>query len=198
MDQTLDPQAPTKAALREAALGRRNALDAVFRAKASAEIAERAAGLLARYHPHCVAAYLPIGSECDTRQIIDAARASGADIVLPALVGRSHIVFRLHRVGDPLVTGGFGTSSPGDGAPEIEPDLMIMPLVGFDATGARLGYGRGYYDAAIGRMRRRPVLIGIGFSVQKTGRIPAESHDIHLDWIVTEGNAHELRDKKKE
>jgi 5-formyltetrahydrofolate cyclo-ligase len=198
MDQTIDPQALTKAALRAAALGRRNALDPAFRASASAEIARRMAGLLARYRPKCVAAYLPIGSECDTGPIIAAVRASGAEVGLPAIVARSHIVFRRHRPDDPLVQGGFGTSSPGDGAPEIEPDLMVMPLVGFDATGARLGYGRGYYDGAIGGMRRRPVLIGIGFSVQKTGPIPVESHDVRLDWIVTEADVLDFRDKKKE
>jgi 5-formyltetrahydrofolate cyclo-ligase len=184
-----------KAALRGEALRRRNALSPEFRAAASRVIADEVGHLLGQYLPDRVALYRPIGSECDTRQILDAARATGADIALPAIIDRTRIAFRAFRPGDQLVPGGFGTLSPGAGAAEVEPDLIVLPLVGFDETGARLGYGRGYYDGAVAGLSRRPVLIGIAFSEQQTTRIPTEPHDVRLDWIVTEKGVFDFRDR---
>src|SRR5436190_595692 len=73
--------------------------------------------------------------------------------------------------------------------PIVEPDLILIPLVGFDQSGARLGHGQGFYDRALAAIHgrgRRPPLVGLAFSVQEVPRIPHEPHDIRLDWIVTE------------
>ena len=99
------------------------------------------------------------------------------------------MVFRRYRVGDALIKGGLGTRAPSVSAPIVEPDVVVVPLVGFDRTGARLGHGRGFYDRAIAAIHasgRRPPLVGFAFSVQEVRRIPHEPHDIRLDWIVTE------------
>jgi 5-formyltetrahydrofolate cyclo-ligase len=61
-----------------------------------------------------------------------------------------------------------------------------MPLLGFDSMGTRLGYGGGYYDRTLARMKRKPRLIGLAFSAQEVDTIPRESHDIPLDAIITE------------
>jgi 5-formyltetrahydrofolate cyclo-ligase len=191
--------AMNKATLRGQALSRRNALGETERAGASATIAERAADIMVSLLPNSVALYRPIGSECDTRVLIVKAGLIGADVGLPAIVDRSRIVFRRYRPGDPLVAGGFGTSVPSAEAPLIEPDVMIVPIVGFDRSGIRLGYGRGYYDGAIGALRaagRDPRLIGIAFSAQEVEAIPAEPHDVRLDWIVTEKETLDFRGGK--
>jgi 5-formyltetrahydrofolate cyclo-ligase len=191
--------AMNKATLRGRALARRNALGEDERAAASEKIVERAGDLMVSLLPNSVALYRPIGSECDTRALFVKSGSIGAEIGLPAIIDRSRIVFRRYRPGDPLVAGGFGTSVPTAEAPLIEPDVIVVPIVGFDRSGIRLGYGRGYYDGVITALREAghdPKLIGIAFSVQEVETIPADPHDVRLDWIVTEKETLDFRDGK--
>jgi 5-formyltetrahydrofolate cyclo-ligase len=188
-----------KAALREVAFGRRDLLDAAARAAASARIADRAMAIIADQRPGVVAAYLPIRSECDPRDIIARVHAASVEIVLPRVADSQTLEFRRYRPGDPLVAGALGTQSPLPDQAILDPDLVILPLVGFDRTGMRLGHGRGYYDRAIAALAARgvrPTLVGIGFAAQEVEAIPAEPHDARLDWIVTENEARDLRRKK--
>jgi 5-formyltetrahydrofolate cyclo-ligase len=159
------------------------------RARASRSISAHAGVVVRSLSPPVVAAYLPIRSECDPRPLIEAARAWGASIALPATSDGGPMVFRLYEPGGPLVAGSFGTLVPPPTAPAIDPDLIVLPVVAFDRTGVRLGYGRGFYDRAIAAMTadaHRPVLLGIAFAVQEVDHIPREPHDVSLDWIVTE------------
>lgn len=191
--------ATEKAALRAQALARRNALGDAERQLGSHAIAARAGDILAPLLPCTVAFYRPIGSECDTGPLIDLARSRGAALGLPAVIDDTTIVFRRYRFGDRLVPGGFGTSAPAPDEPRVEPDVIVLPVVGFDQQGARLGYGRGHYDRAITALREaglKPKLLGIAFSVQEVARIPAEPHDVHLDWIVTEKETLDFRVNK--
>jgi 5-formyltetrahydrofolate cyclo-ligase len=191
--------AMNKATLRGQALARRNALTEDERAAASAAIAERAGEIMISLLPDSVALYRPIGSECETRSLMVKASSTGAEIGLPAIIDRTKIVFRRFAPGDRLIAGGFGTSVPSGEAPLVVPDVIVMPLVGFDRTGFRLGYGRGYYDGVVTGLRaagRDPKLIGIAFSVQEVEAIPAEPHDVRLDWIVTEKETLDFRDGK--
>jgi 5-formyltetrahydrofolate cyclo-ligase len=71
-------------------------------------------------------------------------------------------------------------------APRGEPDIILMPLLGFDAAGTRLGYGGGYYDRTLAALHKRPKLIGLAFAVQELPLIPRESHDVPLDAVITE------------
>lgn len=188
-----------KAALRAQALARRNELGEADRREASQAIAACAGDILAPLLPGTIAFYRPIGSECDTAALIDMARSHGAALGLPAIVDETTIVFRRYRFGDRLVAGGFGTSAPAPDEPLVEPDVIVLPVVAFDRRGARLGYGRGHYDRAITALReagRKPKLLGIAFSVQEIARIPAEPHDVHLDWIVTEKETLDFRVNK--
>ena len=179
----------TKSALRAAALSRRNALSAEERARASLAIAGHAGPIIAGARPRAIAGYLPIRGECDPRPIMETAWDHGLDVALPAIIDSTTIVFRRYASGQQVVAGGFGTLQPAEDAPTLVPDLVIMPLVGFDRSGERLGYGRGHYDRAIGAIGasgKRPQLLGIAFAVQEVPPIPAEPHDMRLDWIVTE------------
>src|SRR5262249_47388087 len=136
-----------------------------------------------------LAAYLAIRSEVDPAPIVAAALAAGIDVAVPAVVNATTMAFRRYRPGDPLITGSLGTRAPSVLAGVVEPDMILLPLVGFDRRGARLGYGRAFYDRAIAVIHargRRPPLVGLAFSVQEVPAIPHERHDIRLDWIVTE------------
>ena len=85
---------------------------------------------------------------------------------------------------------------PIEAAPRIEPALVIVPVVGFDRAGTRIGYGKGHYDRTIAALRANggnPPLIGIAFSVQEVDTIPHEPHDVRLDVIITESETLDFR-----
>ncbi|CAI9415928.1 5-formyltetrahydrofolate cyclo-ligase [Pleomorphomonas sp. T1.2MG-36] len=173
--------------MRGLALTRRDGLDAVERASGSAAIV--ASVLALDLAPGAsVSAFLPILSEVDLTKAIAGLDGRGHPVGLPVMV-ESGLVFRRVRPGDRLVPLGFGTRGPGPDAPEILPDVLLMPLTAFDREGGRVGYGRGYYDRAVAGLRaagRFPRLIGIAFSVQEVAAVPMEPHDAPLDMIVTE------------
>ena len=194
--ETYSGARPAKASLRVGALARRDAVTAAARAEASAAIAERAIAIAVAARPACLAAYLPIRSECDPGAIVDWALAAGVAVALPAVADATTIVFRRYRPGEPLSMGGFGTLSPTSDAPLVDPDFIVSPMTAFDRSGARLGYGRGYYDRAIAALRgkgRRPLLVGAAFAVQEVSAIPTDAHDARLDWIVTENETLQIR-----
>ena len=144
---------------------------------------------MASLAPRAVAAYVAMRSEVDPAPIVAAAWNLGADTGLPVVRPGGGLAFLRHAPGDPLVPGGFGTRVPPAGAPEIVPDVIVVPLVGFDRHGTRIGYGKGHYDRTITEMRAggaAPVLIGVAFSAQEVETIPHEPHDVRLDVIVTE------------
>ena len=139
--------------------------------------------------PRSIAAYVAMRSEADPSPIVEAARRLGIEIGLPVIVPGAALVFRRFELGHALIPGGFGTMVPVESAPLVEPGIVIVPVVGFDRAGTRLGYGKGHYDRTIAALRARglrPPLVGIAFSVQEVDTIPHEPHDIRLDLILTE------------
>lgn len=177
------------------AMGRRDRLGASRRAAASEEIARRVMAIVAAERPRVLAAYLPIRSECDSRPIIERAQAQAIAVALPAVTDPVTMVFRRYVPGAPLDVGGFGTRAPRPDQPELDPELVIVPLVAFDRSGLRLGHGRGFYDRAVAKLRARgvrPKLLGVAFAVQEVEAIPGEPHDVRLDWIVTENETLEI------
>lgn len=185
-----DDIAEKKRALRAAALARRDALAPDFRIRAAKAVAER--GLpFPVFKYEVFSAYEPMRSEFDPRPLLAKIVAAGGRIVLPAIVD-GHIVFRLHEPGSKLVAGPFGTSEPPADARELKPDVLLAPLLAFDAKGNRLGYGKGYYDEAIARMRseRRVGAVGIGFEAQRFDEVPVTERDQRLDLILTEQAVH--------
>jgi 5-formyltetrahydrofolate cyclo-ligase len=190
------PKDGTKAALRRAALTRRDALEPAFRAEASLRIAERALPLVLERKPRVISGYWPIRSEADPRPLLDAVRVAGLAVALPILLDATVLRFRRWRVGALLEPAGFGTLGPSPDAPEVVPDVVLLPLAAFDRTGHRIGYGKGHYDRAIAWLApsaRHPLLIGLAFSSQEVESVPAEPHDVALDAIVTEAEAFRIR-----
>ena len=185
-----------KAALRADAMARRDALSEAERAAGSARIMERAIAIIEPLKPAVIATYRAIRSEVVPDAVTDWALGRGLVVVLPAVLDATTLVFRRHRPSDPLALGGFGTLSPPPDAPEIDPDVILTPMVAFDRQGVRLGHGRGYYDRGVLALHARglrPALVGVAFAVQEVGSIPAEPHDSRMDWIVTENETIDLR-----
>lgn len=174
-----------KAALREAALARRDGLEIDDRLEWDQAVAERAAGLAAlQSGVGPVSAYWPMRSEADPRPIMEALHARGVRLCLPAIVAGT-MLFRRWAPWEPIVPGGFGTLVPQPEEPEIVPAILLVPLAAFDRRGYRIGYGKGHYDAKLSALA--PVVgIGIAYAAQEIAMVPDEPHDRRLDWVLTE------------
>ncbi|MEL6966746.1 MAG: 5-formyltetrahydrofolate cyclo-ligase [Pseudomonadota bacterium] len=184
-----------KAALRAQALERRDGIDLETRIEGSLALVEHGLTLDALADPagKTVAGYHPIRSEMDPRPLMAACAARGARLCLPVVLDKTTIVFRELIRGAPLIECGFGTVGPGPDAPELDPDILLMPLSVFDQEGGRIGYGAGHYDRAIARLLKKgasPILLGIAFSLQEAHTVPTEAHDQPLSAIITETGTH--------
>jgi 5-formyltetrahydrofolate cyclo-ligase len=136
-----------------------------------------------------ISAFMPMRSEVDVCPLMFALGAKGARVCVPAILDKTTIEFRELVRGAPLIDMGFGTVGPGPEAAILEPALMLIPLAAFDAQGNRIGYGAGYYDRAIARLRNKGRilrLIGVAFDCQQIEAVPFEPHDVPLDAMLTE------------
>jgi len=179
----------TKKTLRQAVLSQRDSLSASWRA----QVANKLISYMDRALPHAtgeiVAAFWPIRSEIDPRPLMAALTQRGAILALPAITGTGAMIFRRYQQAVSLVESRFGTLAPPDSEPLVTPTTILLPLTAFDDTGNRIGYGGGYYDRAIAKYQAqgaKPRLIGLAFDCQQVAAIPAESHDIALNAIMTE------------
>jgi 5-formyltetrahydrofolate cyclo-ligase len=181
--------AQAKTLIRKAILKERDSRDPVWRAQASLAIRDHAARLAAYLPAGPIAAYWPYKSEADPLPSLEAlAGAAGAPMALP-VIAHPHMRFLHYIPGGPMAEAGFGTLGPPHDAEEFRPATLLVPLAAFDAECQRIGWGKGHYDRAIERLHLDglPLLtIGIAFSFQQTGRVPAEAHDRALNYIVTE------------
>ncbi len=144
-----------------------------------------------------IAAYLPVDSEMDPMPLVWRAWELGKTVYLPVLVpyGHNRLWFAPFREGDPLVRNRFGIAEPlrihRERANAIELDLVLAPLVGFDARGNRLGMGGGFYDRSFAFLNRRqcwkkPRLIGLAHACQQVPRLDGAAWDVPLHAIATE------------
>lgn len=134
-----------------------------------------------------IAGYWPIGAEADPLPILQDLRAAGVTIALPCIEG-SNLTFRELGEPDALERGPKGTSQPSASQRSVRPQAVIVPLLAFDLRGARLGYGKGYYDRALRALRASgPVFaVGLAFEAQRIDILPWEEWDEPLDGVVTE------------
>lgn len=133
-----------------------------------------------------VSCYWPIKAEPDLRFWMAALDVKGARVALPVVeTGAAPLVFRAWRPGAAMQRGHRNIPVPSADA-RLAPDIMLVPLVGWDGAGYRLGYGGGYFDRTLAAARRRPLVIGVGLQVARLATIFAQPHDIAMDAIVTE------------
>jgi 5-formyltetrahydrofolate cyclo-ligase len=176
-----------KAALRLKAHATRAALPQGARHEAALAAAEHFFNQIELAEGEVVAAYWRIRDELDCQPILVRLMDRFQPVVLPVVLGPEQpLEMRIWEQGAALYPSGFGTLAPAELAPQAQPDVVLMPLLGFDGMGTRLGYGGGYYDRTLARMKRKPRLIGLAFAAQELEAIPREAHDIPLDAVVTE------------
>ena len=180
--------ATSKSALRQRLLAER-----VAASSARPQAADRLAAHFApNWRPHkgqVVAGYWPLHHELDPRPLMAAFLDMGASLCLPVMQRDDQpLIFRSWRDGDRLETGTFGVEEPTDRAPEAVPDLVLVPLVGVDRTGMRLGFGKGYYDRTLAALRARGTVraVGVAYPEQCVDLVPCEPHDQALDALVTD------------
>ncbi|QDL99001.1 5-formyltetrahydrofolate cyclo-ligase [Rhodopseudomonas palustris] len=177
-----------KTALRAAALARRSALSEDDRRAAATAIAAGGVPVSLR-EGAVVAGYAPIRGELDPFPLMRALAAGGARLALPVVARQgTPLTFRAWRDGDGLQRSALGIREPSPDAPEVTPDIVLVPLAAFDASGHRIGYGAGHYDCTLEYLRAQgPVVaIGLAFAMQQIPAVPAASHDVVLDYVLTE------------
>lgn len=189
------PASPSKADLRAAALAARDALSEQGRAAAAQAIAVRGLPIeIAR--GAVVSGYSPIRSEIDPIPLMRTLAAKGARLALPAVMARGKsLAFRAWSPDDRLMLGPLGILEPSPAATEVVPDIMLVPLAAFDRLGHRIGYGAGHYDYTLAHLRKAKAItaIGIAFAAQEIETVPALSHDVALDYVLTETQIFDFR-----
>ncbi len=175
-----------KARLRKVAFARRKS------AKSTASCAEANGHLtdfiLAQGSANTVAGFMPIQTEIDPRETLHKLHASGFEICLPVITGHAQpLVFRAWTPESPMIEGDFGALIP-RGGDFLVPSIAIIPLVGFDKFGSRLGYGGGFYDRTLAQINRdQPVLkVGFAYAEQELEELATDEFDQKLDVIVTQ------------
>jgi len=184
-----------KAQLRAALRARRDALPPGERQAAAEAIAARTFPLPVGPST-IVSGFMPLKSEINTLPLLEKLAGAGASLALPVVVGRGKpLIMRAWRWGEPLGAGVWGIREPRPEAPEVEPDILLVPLLAFDRRGQRIGYGAGYYDMTIARLRtHKPITaIGIAFAAQEVANVPANGFDAPLDLVLTEREVVDLR-----
>src|SRR3954470_16635291 len=177
-----------KSIVRKDALMRRDAIPAAERAQAAETIAARALSLAVGAGV-IVSVFMPLKPEINPLPLMRKLAAAGAQLALPAIAGRAKpLTMRAFAFGDELASGQWGSREPKAGAPEVVPDIMLVPLLAFDRNGHRIGYGAGYYDMTIAKLRAiAPVIAaGVAFAAQEIEEVPVTPRDARLDLVLTE------------
>jgi 5-formyltetrahydrofolate cyclo-ligase len=177
-----------KRTLRQHLLACRRALAEEARLAASLVIQQQVAARPEFLEARTVALYASIDNEVETAVLEAAALAAGKTVVLPAVAGQS-LIFRQVDAAHSMECGAFGICEPPSTArtvPAAAIDLFVIPGVGFDLAGRRLGYGKGYYDRALHALEGAGRLMGICYDFQLVAEIVGEPHDVQMDLVVTE------------
>jgi 5-formyltetrahydrofolate cyclo-ligase len=185
----ISTNADPKAALRRATLSRREAVEPTVRAALGRRLAEEGLCLARLWRPRFVSAFHPLRDEPDTLPLLTALAAEGFATALPAVVSRgAPLSFRPWQPGEPTRAGAMSIREPLAETPLVDPDLLFVPLACFDRRGHRIGYGGGFYDRTLARLRAiKPVhAVGVAYGVCEVDAVPYETHDQSVDAIVTE------------
>jgi 5-formyltetrahydrofolate cyclo-ligase len=192
---TSSPIAEAKSDLRKVALVRRDALPAAERMAAAETIAARSFPI-AVPSDAVVSGFMPLNSEISPLPLMRRLADMGTRLALPVVVGRGlPLAMRAYAFGDALVKGVWGIRVPALEAPEVAPDVLLVPLLAFDRNGRRIGYGAGYYDMTIAKFRgtKSVTTVGIAYAAQEIADVPVTERDARLDLVLTEREVIDLR-----
>lgn len=195
-----------KAELRRAVIARRNAIDLDVRAAKSAVVCARLVELLDRLDaaaPHTVAVYAAMGSEVDPAAFAAAAAKRGWRVAYPCMLSATdamacdqRMCMRAVAVDDASAAPFIAHPARAFAATDIDSslfpivpaealDMAVVPLVAFDRTGARLGYGGGCYDRYLPTVAPKCLIVGIAFDEQRVDHVPTDTHDLPLPHIIS-------------
>jgi 5-formyltetrahydrofolate cyclo-ligase len=135
-----------------------------------------------------VSGFAAIRDEINPADLMSWLHAEGFRLALPVMIGKGKpLLMRAWSPGDAMEAAAWGIAEPMADKPEVEPDVVLVPLLAFDARGHRLGYGGGFYDRTLAKLRaKKPVIaVGIAYDEQKVDAVPVESYDQRLDWVLT-------------
>ena len=182
------PLTTTKSALREQIRARLKGSSPAERAAASAQACVRLQQQEIWWRARAILFYAPLSEELDVSPLIAAARAAGKGVVLPKFLPAtgSYSAFQINDLARDCAGGKFGIQEPSDGCPSWplnQLDLVLVPGVGFDVAGHRLGRGKGFYDRLLAGVSG--IKCGVAFDAQVIDAIPFEPHDVAVDCILT-------------
>jgi 5-formyltetrahydrofolate cyclo-ligase len=144
-----------------------------------------------------VSAFWPFRAELDVRPLIYRLKVEGYTIALPQVVAKATpLLFREWEPGTPLLADKYGVLCLPDTSAIIEPDWLFVPLLAFDKDGYRLGYGGGFYDLTLTKLRKEKKIfaVGVAYECQLVSRVPRTKRDVRLDAVLTEGQIFNIED----
>jgi 5-formyltetrahydrofolate cyclo-ligase len=178
-----------KKAARISAASVRNAAHDVLKDSAPLALAARGLPVLRNSRNQIVSVFHPYLSEISTLPLLAKLVGEGWTTALPIVVGKElPLIFRRWVPGDAMISGLWDIQIPAETAPEVEPDVLLVPMLAFDHKGYRLGYGGGFYDRTLAKLRafKKITAIGVAYAGQEMDAVPHDTHDQPLDWIMTE------------
>jgi 5-formyltetrahydrofolate cyclo-ligase len=168
----------------------RDAIPAEQKQAAALTVASRGLDFLNPPQGAIVSGYWPVRGEFDCLPLLERLERDGCRIALPVIAPGATLEFSLWTVGSPLTPGPFRIPVPAV-LQIVQPSILIVPLLAFDAAGRRLGYGAGHYDRTLRALRQRHTITaaGLGFDEQGLSQVPANEYDELLDWLLTPSGA---------
>jgi 5-formyltetrahydrofolate cyclo-ligase len=186
------PPDDDKTALRRRLRAQRDALAPAERAQRSSELCRRVLALDCVRDASLIAGYRGFGSEADVGAVLEGATRAGVALALPRVEAPGELSLRAWTPGEALLPNRWGIDEPLAAAPAVPLDavsVVLVPALGLDRRGQRIGYGGGYYDRLLPRLGGA-VRIGVAFELQLLDALAGEAHDALLDFVVTETGAY--------
>ena len=180
--------ADEKRAERTRALARRSAAYAQHGKGAGLRLAEHGIGFLKPSAGLIVSGFSAIKDEIDAGPLLERLASEGFRLALPVMQGKGKpLLFRAWAPGDAMGSGTWGIAEPLPSRAALEPDIVLVPLLAFDAQGYRLGYGGGFYDRSLAGLRaKKPIVaVGIAYDELKVDAVPHLDYDQRIDWVLT-------------
>ena len=159
--------------------------------RAAAAIAERASAFLTQMGVPAgtiVSGFASLPEELNVWPLLRRLHGQGFRLAMPVVQAKGQpLLFRAWTPGDAMDKGVWGIPEPKADKPEVEPDILLVPLLAFDAQGRRLGYGGGFYDRTLRLLRSRKEItaVGLAFDEQRVDAVPHLDYDERLDWVLT-------------
>jgi 5,10-methenyltetrahydrofolate synthetase len=172
---------------RQRLIAARLALSGAEQRQRDAAIAARLDEVVGEATGLVVSAYWPVRGETDLRPFLQRLAVAGARTALPVVVGAGRpLVFRAWTPGRPVERGAWGIPTPPGDAEAVVPDIVIVPLLGFDRACHRLGYGGGFFDRTLAAMPNQPRILGVGYGQAVMATIYPQPHDVPMQLVVTD------------